>query len=44
VPRDCSASETEADNRHALEHMANACKADLALSPAIDFGRLRKAA
>ena len=28
VPRDCLASEAEADNRHALEHMANACKAD----------------
>jgi isochorismate hydrolase len=44
VPRDCSASEAEADNRHALEHMANACKADIALSSAIDFARLRKAA
>jgi nicotinamidase-related amidase len=44
VPCDCSASEAEADNRHALEHMTNACKADIALSSAIDFTRLRKAA
>jgi nicotinamidase-related amidase len=44
VPRDCSASEQEADNRHALEHMANACKAEIGPSSAIDFARLRKAA
>jgi nicotinamidase-related amidase len=44
VPRDCLASEEEADNRHALEHMAKACKADTVLSSAIDFARLRKAA
>ena len=44
VPRDCSASEAETDNRHALEHMAKACKADDRLSSAIDFARLRKAA
>ena len=44
VPRDCSASEEEADNRHALEHMANTCKAEIGPSSAIDFARLRKAA
>ena len=44
VPRDCLASETEAENRHALEHMANACKADIGPSSAIDFAALRKAA
>jgi nicotinamidase-related amidase len=44
VPRDCTASEDEADNRHALEHMANACKADTGVSSGIDFGKLRKAA
>src|SRR5687767_795138 len=44
VPRDCLASEDETDNRHALEHMAKACKADTAASSGIDFGRLRKAA
>ena len=44
VPRDCVASENDADNRHALEHMAKACKADIGPSPAIDFARLRKAA
>jgi nicotinamidase-related amidase len=41
VPRDCLASEEEADNRHALEHMAKTCKADTAASAAIDFGSLR---
>ena len=44
VPRDCLASEKEADNRHALEHMADTCKADIGASSAIDFARLRKAA
>jgi nicotinamidase-related amidase len=44
VPRDCTASEQEADNRHALEHMAKTCKADTGPSSAIDFARLRKAA
>jgi nicotinamidase-related amidase len=44
VPRDCLASERDADNRHALEHMANACKADIGPSSAIDFAKLRKAA
>jgi nicotinamidase-related amidase len=41
VPRDCLASEEEADNRHALEHMAKTCKAGTAASGAIDFGSLR---
>ena len=44
VPRDCLASEEEADNRQALEHMAKTCKADTGPSSGIDFGRLRKAA
>jgi nicotinamidase-related amidase len=44
VPRDCAASEVEADNRHALEHMAKACKADIGASAGIDFARLQKAA
>ena len=44
VPRDCSASEEAADNRHALEHMAKTCKADIGPSAGIDFARLRKAA
>jgi nicotinamidase-related amidase len=44
APCDCIASENEADNRHALEHMAKACKADTRPSAAIDFGDLRKAA
>src|SRR5918999_10437 len=44
VPRDCLASERDADNRHALEHMANACKADIGPSSGIDFAKLRKAA
>jgi nicotinamidase-related amidase len=44
VPRDCLASETEAENRHALEHMAKACKADTCPAAAIDLARLRTAA
>jgi nicotinamidase-related amidase len=44
VPRDCIASEVEADNRHALEHMAKVCKADIGASAGIDFARLQKAA
>ena len=44
VPRDCTASEDAADNRHALEHMANVCKADTGASSGIDFARLQKAA
>jgi isochorismate hydrolase len=44
VPRDCLASEEQADNRHALQHMASTCKADTGPSSGIDFARLRKAA
>jgi len=44
VPRDCTASEEESDNRHALEHMAKVCKADTGPSAGIDFARLQKAA
>jgi nicotinamidase-related amidase len=44
VPRDCTASEEDADNRHALDHMAKVCKADTSLSAGIDFARLGKAA
>jgi nicotinamidase-related amidase len=44
VPRDCVASEDEADNRHALEHMTKACKADTGASAGVDFARLQKAA
>ena len=44
VPRDCLASEDEADNRQALEHMATTCKADTGPSSGIDFARLRKVA
>jgi nicotinamidase-related amidase len=44
VPSDCLASEHERDNRHALEHMAKTCRADIGPSDNIDFARLRKAA
>jgi nicotinamidase-related amidase len=44
VPGDCVASEDEPDNRHALEHMAKACKADTGASAGVDFARLQKAA
>ena len=44
VPGDCTASEASADNRHALEHMAKTCKADVGSSSGIDFVRLRRAA
>jgi nicotinamidase-related amidase len=37
VPRDCTASEDDTDNRHALEHMAKVCKADIGPSVGIDF-------
>jgi nicotinamidase-related amidase len=40
VPRDCIASEEEADNRHALEHMAKVCKADIAPSGDVDLAAL----
>ncbi len=44
VPRDCLASEEERDNRHALEHMAKTCRAEIGPSSGIDFLRLKKAA
>lgn len=37
VPCDCVASQTEADDRYALEHMGNVTKADTRASPHIDF-------
>jgi nicotinamidase-related amidase len=40
VPADCIASETEADDRHALEHMARVVKADTRPSSEIDFDAL----
>ena len=43
VPRDCIASETAARDRHALENMAETCKADVGRSAGIDFARLRDA-
>jgi len=44
VPSDCIASEEDADNRHALQHMAAVCKADTGPSAGIDFQALEKAA
>jgi nicotinamidase-related amidase len=40
VPRDCIASETEADNQHALAYMAKILKADTRPSTDIDFKAL----
>jgi nicotinamidase-related amidase len=40
VPRDCIASQTEADDRYALEHMACVTKADTRPSPQLDLGKL----
>ena len=37
VPQDCIASETEADNQHALAYMSKVLKADTRLSTDIDF-------
>ena len=37
VPQDCIASETEADNQHALRYMAKVLKADTRPSTDIDF-------
>lgn len=42
VPSDCIASETDADDRHALEHMAKVVKADTRPSSGIDFARLSR--
>src|SRR5688572_33107528 len=44
VPCDCTASEDEDRNRHALQHMAQACKADTRASAGIDLAKLGKAA
>jgi len=41
VPSDCIASQTEADDRAALEHMAKVTKADTRASSAIDFAQLQ---
>ena len=37
IPQDCIASETEADNQHALAYMAKVLKADTRLSTEIDL-------
>ncbi|HWA36891.1 MAG TPA: isochorismatase family cysteine hydrolase [Burkholderiales bacterium] len=44
VPRDCIASESEADDAQALAQMEKSCKADTGVSDGIDFASLRKAA
>jgi nicotinamidase-related amidase len=41
VPRDCIASASEADDRYALEHMAEVTKADTRPSAGLDFAALR---
>jgi nicotinamidase-related amidase len=38
VPADCAASDTEEDNRFALQHMEKVCKADIRPSSDIVFG------
>jgi nicotinamidase-related amidase len=43
VPPDCVASEREADNDHALRHMARLLKAEVASSDRLDFERLLRA-
>jgi nicotinamidase-related amidase len=40
VPRDCVASQTEANDRYALEHMASVTKADIRPSAEIDLSAL----
>jgi nicotinamidase-related amidase len=40
VPSDCIASESEADDRYALQHMEKVLKADTGPSSEIDFARL----
>lgn len=40
VPRDCVASQTEADDRYALAHMAGVTKADTRASPELDLKAL----
>lgn len=42
VPRDCVASQTEADDRYALEHMAKVTKADTRASAQIDLAALAR--
>lgn len=42
VPSDCVASQTAADDRYALQHMASVTKADVRPSSEIDFARLRR--
>jgi len=44
VPADCVASESEVEERQALQNMMKACRADTAPSRGIDFAALRKAA
>jgi nicotinamidase-related amidase len=41
VPSDCIASQTEADDRYALAHMATVTKADTAPSSELDFSMLQ---
>jgi nicotinamidase-related amidase len=41
VPRDCVASQTEADDAYALAHMAKVTKADTRASSAVDFSALQ---
>jgi nicotinamidase-related amidase len=43
VPRDCVASEREADNDHALRHMTRRLKAEVIASDLLDFQRLGRA-
>lgn len=40
VPADCVASNTEQENRHALDQMRKVLKADLTASPDLDFQTL----
>lgn len=42
VPRDCVASQTDADDRYALEHMAKVTKADTRASAQIDLAALAR--
>jgi nicotinamidase-related amidase len=42
VPGDCIASQSEADDRYALEHMAEVTKADVRPSAALDFAALMR--
>ncbi len=42
VPRDCCASNTVAENRHALAQMETVLKADIRTSPRLDLAALAK--